>query len=205
MACPTDDFSAREGLRVSRKKLFGIWAAISVLLAGGFGLGGMAFRSHLTTTAIREELAAAEAHAPRRNFAEEFQFGHVPDAGRADRERLRSELWTASTEAENWVIALSVYLTLLIGGGFLLLAGIGARKLFRALRKHLRPTVLAPKLSSAAHAFTNSMPRQPTVGGGRQSTADELRKWASLRDDGLISQEEFAQMREKLLGPGANA
>ncbi|MGX8273041.1 SHOCT domain-containing protein [Brevundimonas diminuta] len=49
------------------------------------------------------------------------------------------------------------------------------------------------------------MPRQPTVGGGRQSTADELRKWASLRDDGLISQEEFAQMREKLLGPGANA
>lgn len=190
---------------MSRKKLFGIWAVISVLLAGGLGLGGMALRSHLSITEIREELAAAEAQATRRNFAEEFQFGYVPDVGRADRERLRSELWKASTEAENWVIALSVYLTLLIGGGLCLLAGVVAWKLFRALLKHLHPTALAPKLSSAAHAFTSSMPRPPTVGGGRQSTADELRKWASLRDDGLISQEEFAQMREKLLGPGANA
>lgn len=38
------------------------------------------------------------------------------------------------------------------------------------------------------------------ISRGNLSTADELRKWADLRSEGLISEEEFIKMRTKILG-----
>jgi hypothetical protein len=46
-----------------------------------------------------------------------------------------------------------------------------------------------------AIATAREAPSKPQAG----SVPDELAKWAKLRDDGLISEEEFAAQRAKLL------
>lgn len=55
-------------------------------------------------------------------------------------------------------------------------------------------------LVAAATSINKAIPRQPTTGGGRHSTADELRKWSDLRDEGVVTEEEFQKMRDKLVG-----
>jgi hypothetical protein len=70
------------------------------------------------------------------------------------------------------------------------------------------PTGFATKHRSAASqellrrlragiARARAVPAETQAGG---STADELAKWAKLRDDGSISDEEFAAQKAKLLG-----
>lgn len=59
---------------------------------------------------------------------------------------------------------------------------------------------LAKQVNSAKAAINKGLPRQPTTGLGRLSTADELRKWVDMRNEGLVTEEEFQKMREKLVG-----
>ncbi|MGU3455576.1 SHOCT domain-containing protein [Brevundimonas sp. M1A4_2e] len=54
------------------------------------------------------------------------------------------------------------------------------------------------KVTTAASSVKRAIPRQPTVAG--LSAADELRKWEELRKEGLVTDEEFKRMRDKLVG-----
>lgn len=49
-------------------------------------------------------------------------------------------------------------------------------------------------------AVTTRAERPGDGNGGRQSVADQVRDLAKLRDEGLISEEEFERKRKELLG-----
>jgi len=61
--------------------------------------------------------------------------------------------------------------------------------------------VAAKKVGSqAVEAVDRLAPTPNPIARGPLSTADELRKWVDLRDQGVVSEEEFLKMRAAILG-----
>ncbi|WP_183253686.1 hypothetical protein [Brevundimonas basaltis] len=145
----------------------------------------------------------AEASAPR--FSD-YESMTSSDPGFATRNTLRREVFQADDATRRWLDALSVYAVLFaallaIAAVVYLARGIrfeAARKAEADREAGVEP--LTMRIARAASEIKRAIPRQPTLAGGRLSTADELRKWTALREEGLVSEEEFLKMREKLLG-----
>lgn len=171
-----------------------------ILLAGGLIAIGLilgSVQSHSATEAARHQLAEIEARAPpyyddRGNMVRPAQY---------ERNRLRSEIYKREHTAGNWLTASGVFAGVVALFGFLwILADILKRFALRLPLRNSAGVPVAEKLGSALTAAKKRLEPGPVVGLGRLSTADELRKWAELHDQGLITDEEFARMRGKLLG-----
>lgn len=180
------------------------WLVVfAIFIAVGLVLGGGAFRSHQITEELRLQQADAQASAPRFSDYGSMTSG---DSGFATRNALRREVFQADEATRRWLDALSIYAVLFAA----LLAIAAVVHLARGIRdeavrkaeanREAGVEPLSMRLARAAGEIKRAIPRQPTLAGGRLSTADELRKWTTLRDEGLVSEEEFLKMREKLLG-----
>ncbi len=68
----------------------------------------------------------------------------------------------------------------------------------RKITRHAHDLVqdYAPAVRKAASRLTDN---SPPISRGNVSTADELRKWTELRDNGVVTEDEFQAMRSKLL------
>lgn len=94
---------------------------------------------------------------------------------------------------------------------------IGFAMLFAAALLFLMAISLVDRLSASkrARALANSLTERglefvdqlrdpsPQVTKGNLSVADELRKWANLRDEGLVTEHEYLAARSQLLGSKA--
>lgn len=180
-----------------------------VLVVVGIG-AGIAWRWY--GLAERAEVLDVQASADTwRGFR--LQDSYDPVEAAVYRGRRDNEIWHAQQAADDWFAILSLYV------GFFSLVGIMrflvvptlSRKMERERAEReakgdygIDPSEVVRSVSSglaaAATSIKKAIPRQPTTGGGRHSTADELRKWADLRDEGLVTEEEFQKMRDKLVG-----
>ncbi len=65
------------------------------------------------------------------------------------------------------------------------------------VKKSQSPNPAEPTLARVVEQVTEPLAKQEAFSG---SVADELRKFAELRDDGVITPEEFDEQRARLLG-----
>lgn len=117
--------------------------------------------------------------------------------------RLNMEIFSARQEADDWAIRFIVYVgSVFLLGGLIFVVVPSIERTVPRREDFTDFTELGRKtkagLSAAASSINKAIPRQPTVGG--LSTADELLKWEKLRKEGLVTDDEFKRMRDKLVG-----
>lgn len=179
-----------------------------VLLVVGIG-AGIAWRWY----GLAERAEALNVQASTDTWQGFRLQGAYDPVGNAHQVRRNNEMWDAQQAADDWFAILSLYV------GFFSLLGVVRFLVVPVLRRNMERVAAEREargdygidpyevgrsvrlgLAAAATSMNKAIPRQPTTGGGRHSTADELRKWADLRDEGLVTEEEFQKMRDKLVG-----
>lgn len=191
--------------RAQTPKGTGIIVVLVIVIAAGLGAG--AFRSFQISGDLHTRLTAVETQmSPRDPYDWMSAPSQERAASLAEVNRLESEIYNAERATDQWTSALVGFVLLIIALSAIVAvvsmisAAIEEAERRLAERRLRDPESLLSKMKNAASEVGKALPRQPTIGGGRHSTADELRKWTALRDEGLISDEEFSKMRQKLLG-----
>lgn len=176
-------------------------ALIVVAIAIGVGIGWKA-NDLSEKVAVLEGERALEVAATNPEQGLFRDYSAVSDARLS---RLDSEIFDARQKADDWILGLIAYVAGAIGLAGMIFLVIPAieKALTTPRREDLADfTELGRQTKAALTAATTSIkkaiPRQPTVSG--LSTADELRKWEELRKDGLVTDEEYKKMRNKLVG-----
>lgn len=155
--------------------------------------------------AVLENERSVVASAPRSGFDAFGNNGNDQAVSDARIGYLDNQISYAREVADSWAIGFFIYvfgvvaLALIVGFIIPALPKPAPRREdfseFTELGRDVKSGIRA-----AAKSIKKAMPRQPTIGGGRLSSADELRKWTELRKEGLVSEEEFQKMRDKLVG-----
>lgn len=181
------------------------WARIIaftvVAIIVGALIGWKAYDLSETAAALEPQRHAADGSTVGwQGFSLKNDYSPLDDAHSA---RLSIERYGAQEDARNWrsgFIAYIVGVVLLGGVIFVVVPSIERAAPRREDLTDFRELGMRTKarLTAAASSINKAIPRQPTVGG--LSTADELRKWESLRKEGLITDEEYQKMRDKLVG-----
>ena len=178
-------------------------ALIIVVIALGAAIGWKANELSEKAAALEREGYGTEASTnPMQGFRLRDDYSPVEDARRS---RLDTEIYYARQEADDWTTRFLAYVVGVLGlsGLIFFIIPMIEKALTTPRREDFSDfTELGRKtkagFTAAASSFNKAIPRQPTVGG--LSTADELRKWEELRKEGLVTDEEYKKMRDKLVG-----
>lgn len=179
-------------------------ATIAVLLLILLGAGSLV--SYSKEQSLEAQLAALPYVPVYDSYGMPTQWTEDQRASVSERRRLQGELADAQQATQTWTNFLGGYVIIAVITGALIATAMLVRDATKGIahrvaeRRASNPEPILSKIAGAADAVSKVLPRQPTMGGGRLSTADELRKWAALKEEGLITEEEFVRMREKLLG-----
>lgn len=178
-------------------------ALIVVVIALGAAIGWKANELSEKAAALERVGYGAEGSTnPMQDFRLRDEYSPVADARRS---RLDAEIYYARQEADDWTIRFIAYVVGVLGlaGLIFFVIPMIEKALTTPRREDFSDfTELGRKtkagFTAAASSFNKAIPRQPTVGG--LSSADELRKWEELRKEGLVTDEEYKKMRDKLVG-----
>lgn len=173
---------------------------IAVVIASGLGLG--AVLSSQQTEALRDSRAAVSEQVLPYNWM--MGASSAPDPARAELNRLDSEIWASEQATDRWVNALGIYVLVVLSVTALFATMVFLRDVIALAERKIAERKaaaepLSTKIARVADAIDRARAPKVSLDGGRHSTADELRKWTALRDEGLVSEEEFAKMRSQLL------
>lgn len=154
---------------------------------------------------LNSRLAEIDAQLPAGSqFAINITGEPLPYAElRAQRYAVLEERYDAQNALDIWLRILGIFAFICVLAWVITIVDRALREAQAARRQRIEANEDVPfsaHVTSAAEAIGKVLPRQPTVGKNGLSTADELRKWNSLKDEGLVTEEEFQKMREKLLG-----
>ena len=178
-------------------------ALIVVVIALGAAIGWKANELSEKAAALeRVGYGTEDSTNPMQGFRLRDEYSPVADARRS---RLDAEIYYARQEADDWTIRFIAYVVGVLGlaGLIFFVIPMIEKALTTPRREDFSDfTELGRKtkagFTAAASSFNKVIPRQPTVGG--LSSADELRKWEALRKEGLVTDEEYKKMRDKLVG-----
>jgi len=181
---------------------------VVVVIAVGAGIGWRANSLSEALTAL-EMRRDSIANVPQPSFLEN-NYDPVLDARRS---RLDNEIYDAQRKSDDWLMGFIVYASVALAIALLRIIAVPIlRRSYQSMMERHDARRDEPSelyelgrsvksgLTAAAITINKAIPRQPTTGLGRLSTADELRKWSDLRDEGLVTEEEFQKMRDKLVG-----